>query len=195
MFVFVFFSLQNFLHRLPGLWPGTVWASAQQQHVRGAHRIPEALVGLSRNSMFPGASGTLRLTVLPPRSLSNSDDPGFWVWAGQRTKQKKKEEDPMAPSWVGLPLESVGRWLWVTGLPPDWALLSSRGQSLRGSSETSWEPGVERRWTGGAGPVLGPCRPHCHWPGRSPSGGAALGLVISSPGRGDVLKREPNLGG
>lgn len=190
MFCFCF-SLQNFLHRLPGPWPGTVWASAQQHAVPTEFR--RLWWGCSRNAMFPGESGTLRPTVLPPRSLSSSDDPGFWLWAGQRTKQKKRERTPRPPAGWGSPWRPEGRWLWVTGLPLGWALLSSCGRSLRGHRR----PAGGREWRGGGqeGPVVGPCHPHRHWPGRCLSGGAARGLVRSSPGRGDVLKREPNLGG
>lgn len=194
MFVFVFFSLQNFLHRLPGLWPGTVWASARQQHV-----VPTAFRrlwwGCSRNAMFPGESGTLRLTVLPPRSLSSPDDPGFCLWAGQRAKQEKKKRNRTPrPRWVGLPWATWREVALGDRPPPRLGLAlfvwpESRGPP--GDQLGAWSgEEVDRR-----GPVLGPCHPHGHWPGRCLSGGAALGLVISSPGRGDVLKREPNLGG
>lgn len=100
-----------------------------------------------------------------------------------QNRKKREKEDPMAPSWVGLPLESVGRWLWVTGLPPDWALLSSRGQSLRGSSETSWGAWsgeeVDRRGRAGPGslsPSLPLARPEPVRRGRS--------------GPGDIISRK-----
>ena len=151
------------------------------------------------NDTFPVESGTLRLTtLLPPCSLSSSGGPGFLAVGSQEEKKKKKKRKkrkPLLPKLGRVPLGD----LWGGG--SGWQTLSrlALARSLLLSLRVpGWWPGVEvnKRDLGlpTQDPCLAPPEPLA-WHITVRWGSPALDSVTSSPGRGDVLKREPNLGG